>query len=145
MCQMIFLKTRIKEEDATEIFKRAEELGFGGDVYKGGIELDLFQGSCFCTPKDGWREALKELVSEVIGETYYIVRKTDIYIYDGVIPQELIDEFYNYKEQLQEQLNLVAKRPSVDLVNIKALEDAILNYKYQLRMFRDTTIDELKL
>jgi len=37
MCQMIFLKTRIKEEDATEIFKRAEELGFGGDVYKGGM------------------------------------------------------------------------------------------------------------
>jgi hypothetical protein len=39
------------------------------------IEISTYKGTCFCTPKDGFRESLENFLTKVLGEKYYFKRE----------------------------------------------------------------------
>jgi hypothetical protein len=124
---------------------KGENLGFRLWSHNSGVEIEGYNGTCFCTPKDGWRNALKTFVHDLIGDDYYISFPTgsDMLITSGSMPSEIQEKIVDVTEKLQKQLNSIAINPKLDQVDILALEKAIINYKGVMRHYNTDKIDKV--
>lgn len=70
------------------------------------ILIESYKGVCFCTPKDGFREALENFVEEVLGKNYYFLYEIEPqYIYiveEKKYVYDLMEEGLNFEELAEE-------------------------------------------
>jgi hypothetical protein len=79
MCKIIFVKKEIEtREDMDGLQKRGEELKLRLFATSYGLNIEGYNGSCFCDADEGWRDAVETLVKEFLGEDYYIYFKSGI-------------------------------------------------------------------